>query len=37
MTISKFSNLASLALAALPVFVILAAINASLLVGAAGL
>ncbi len=37
MTVSKFSNLASLALAALPVFVILAAINASHVVGAAGL
>jgi len=37
MTVSKFSNLASLALAALPVFIIVAAINASQIVGAAGL
>ena len=37
MTVSKFSNLASLALATLPLFVILAAINASQVVGAAGL
>jgi hypothetical protein len=37
MTVSKFSNIASLALAALPVFVIIAAINASQVVGAAGL
>lgn len=37
MTVSKFSNFASLALAVLPVFVVLAAINASHIVGAAGL
>lgn len=37
MTVSKFSNLASLALAALPVFVILAAINAGQVVGVAAL
>jgi hypothetical protein len=37
MTVSKFSNIASLALAALPVFVVLAAINASQIVSAAGL
>jgi hypothetical protein len=37
MTVSKFSNIASLALAALPVFVIIAAINASQVVGATGL
>lgn len=37
MTVSKFSNVAALALAALPVFVILAAINASTIVSAAAL
>lgn len=37
MTVSKFSNYAALALAALPVVVILAAINASQVVSAAAL
>ena len=37
MTVSKLSNYAALALAGLPVFVILAAINASQVVGAAAL
>ena len=37
MTVTKISNFSSLALAALPLFVVLAAINASQIVGAAAL